>query len=217
MSKPHSAFIWFVFILKWHLVAVQSIFLAFRSSLLQSAGSASIEKAEPPWPIQQPPRADPAQNEFLKPFGEESCRAGAVPTGILRPEDSSICSTWNQTWETTLYLSKNNPENNPYLFCNHSSRKQILPFTFMAMFTQNSSRLQGNDMSWWQVDPCSDVPYSRFLDRAFPVKGFRVSGSLWRPVNSIDGSLTKHQQPWMCVFLLCVDQVLIFKIWWTNF
>lgn len=30
---------------------------ACRSSLLQSTGSASIEKAEPPWPIQQPPRA----------------------------------------------------------------------------------------------------------------------------------------------------------------
>ncbi|KAK5847696.1 hypothetical protein PBY51_016804 [Eleginops maclovinus] len=39
------------------------------------------------------PSCDPAQNEFFKPFGGESCRAGAVPTGILRPEDRFICST----------------------------------------------------------------------------------------------------------------------------
>lgn len=57
-QSPRSAFIRVC--LLWSDISgggFQSICPGLRSSLLQSAGSASIEKAEPRWPIQQPPRA----------------------------------------------------------------------------------------------------------------------------------------------------------------
>lgn len=66
--------------------------------------------------------------------------------------------------------------------------------------TDLQNMVQGNGMPSLFLRPdrckarCSGAPWRRVLYRAFPVKGTWVSGSLWRPVDSIDGSLTCQEK-----------------------
>lgn len=153
-------------------VVVQSICPGLRSGLLQSAGSVSIEKAEPPWPIQQPPRAliQLKMNSLNLWRGKlQSCnwakRDPATRAGI-------IYSTWNPTWEIISCLleigfvshSRWKASSCVYLFCNLTDSlprlrvqpgwKQILTYTFMTMFSQNWSTKHGSQ-KW--------MPYLVFL------------------------------------------------------
>lgn len=80
-------------------VVVRSICPRFRSGFLQSAGSVSIEKAEPPWPIHQPPRAliQLKMNSLNLRGGKLQCCNWAKRDPVTGA--GVIYSTWNPTCE----------------------------------------------------------------------------------------------------------------------
>lgn len=178
MSKHPLSIYLSVFIVAW--LFSQYVLGLGRASCSQSAGSASIEKAEPPWPIQQPPRAliQLKMNSLNLWRGKlQSCN------WAKRDPATVIYSTWNPTWEIISCLleigfvshSGWKASSCVYLFCNPTDSlprlrvqpgwKQILTYAFMTMFSQNGSTKHGSQ-KWMPYlvfliggsSPCSGTP-----------------------------------------------------------